>query len=89
MESLEDKLDFVNGKMNTVRGDLLAFNPNDIQQLNFDSVQSIEGARSCLTAFFQILLDVNVEKKSLEGSLFDKDNKVRSMQDKVDELMHL
>ena len=62
IESLEEKQDFVKSKMNSIHVELVSLSPDDIEQLNFAEVQSIEGARACLSAFFEILLDVNVYK---------------------------
>lgn len=63
MESLEEKQDFVAQKLSSISTQLISLSPDDIEQLRFDEVQSIEGARACLGAFFGILLDVNVYKK--------------------------
>lgn len=67
IESLEEKLDFVNMKISNFNAELVGLSPDDVEQLRFEQVQSIEGARACLGAFFGILLEVNVYKKQLEG----------------------
>ena len=67
MESLEEKIDFINLKVTNINSELVSLSPDDIETLNFKEVQSIEGARACLGAFFNILLDVNVNKKELEN----------------------
>jgi len=41
-------------------------NPTSIDSLDFSGVNNIEGARTCLSAFFGILLDANVHKRRLE-----------------------
>ena len=56
-------MDFINLKISNYNTELIGLSPDDIEQLNFSEVQSIEGARTCLGAFFGILLDVNVYKK--------------------------
>lgn len=55
--------------MSNYNSELIGLSPDDVEQLNFSEVQSIEGARACLGAFFGILLDVNVYKKQLEAQL--------------------
>ena len=69
IESLEAKNDFIDGKLHEINTELINFNPDDIEQLKFEEVNSIEGARACLSAFFGILLDVNVYKKQLEAQV--------------------
>lgn len=69
IETLEEKFDFINDKVGQVNIEILKFSPDDIEQLKFDQVQSIEGARACLGAFFGILLDVNIYKKQLENKV--------------------
>jgi hypothetical protein len=54
-------------KVSNINSELINLSPDDIEKLNFKEVQSIEGARACLAAFFNILLDVNVNKKLLEN----------------------
>lgn len=66
VENIEEKFDFIEAKVSQINTELLGFSPDDIQQLRFEQVQSIEGARACLGAFFGILLDINVYKKQLE-----------------------
>jgi len=63
IESLEEKQDFVQNKISNYNVELVELDPDDVEQLRFDEVQSIEGARACLEAFFGILLEVNVYKK--------------------------
>lgn len=67
IESLDEKLNFVNDKITSISSELVNLSPDNIETLNFSEVQSIEGARACLGAFFNILLDVNVSKKELEA----------------------
>jgi myo-inositol catabolism protein IolC len=64
---LEEKFDFIETKLSQINAELLQFSPDDVEQLRFEQVQSIEGARACLGAFFGILLDINVYKKQLEN----------------------
>jgi hypothetical protein len=54
-------------KISNISSELVGLSPDDVEQLSFAEVQSIEGARACLGAFFGILLDVNVYKKQLEN----------------------
>ena len=67
MDNLEEKLDFIKSKITGFKVAITEFSPDDIDQLKFEEVQSIEGARACLAAFFGILLDVNVYKRQLEA----------------------
>lgn len=63
LDNLEEKHDFIEGKITGINTAVIEFSPDDIEQLKFEEVQSIEGARACLGAFFNILLDVNVNKR--------------------------
>lgn len=66
LDNMEEKNDFIEGKISGIKTAIIEFNPEDVDQLKFEEVQSIEGARACLGAFFGILLDVNVYKRELE-----------------------
>lgn len=79
LETLEEKYDFIDNKVAGLNIKMREFSPDDIEQLKFDQVQSIEGARACLGAFFGILLDVNIYKKQLENSLAAKQKSEDSM----------
>jgi hypothetical protein len=63
LDNLEEKNDFIENKITTLKTAVIEFNPDDVDELKFEEVQSIEGARACLGAFFGILLDVNVYKR--------------------------
>jgi hypothetical protein len=52
MESLEDKREFLQQKQNQLNSEVVLLSPEDVEQLSFAEVQSIEGARACLVAFF-------------------------------------
>ena len=67
LDNLEEKHDFIEEKISSINTAIIEFSPEDIEQLKFEEVQSIEGARACLAAFFTILLDVNVYKRQLEN----------------------
>lgn len=67
LDNLEVKHEFIEGKITKINTAIIEFSPDDIEQLKFEEVQSIEGARACLGAFFNILLDVNVNKRQLEN----------------------
>jgi len=66
LDNMEEKNAFIDGKISGIKTAIIEFNPEDVDQLKFEEVQSIEGARACLGAFFGILLDVNVYKRELE-----------------------
>lgn len=66
LDNLEEKAEFIDAKIHEINLELMKFSPDDIDQIKFEEVQSIEGARACLAAFFKILLDVNVYKRYLE-----------------------
>ena len=65
------------------------FSPEDVEQLNFQEVQSIEGARACLSAFFGILLEVNVTKKQLENEIMSSEATIESLCKQLEELQML
>lgn len=67
LDNLEEKNDFIQNQLTHIKTSIIEFNPSDIEELKFDEVQSLEGARACLSAFFTILLDTNVYKQELEA----------------------
>ena len=67
LDNLEEKNDFIQNQLTQIKTSIIEFNPSDIEELKFDEVQSLEGARACLSAFFTILLDTNVYKQELEA----------------------
>ncbi len=79
IETLEEKFDFIENKILQANNELQQYSPNEIEALNFDAVQSIEGARACLGAFFSILLDVNVENRQLRADVLQNQATIDSM----------
>ena len=63
---MEENFDFINQKVTVAKRELIQLDPNNTGELDFSGVNNIEGARSCLSAFFGILLDANVHKRRLE-----------------------
>ena len=86
VETLETQADFVEAKLAQIDAELLQFSPDDVEQLRFDQVQSIEGARACLGAFFGILLDVNVYKTELEARAAQQEATIESLLGQVEEI---
>ena len=86
MESLEEKLDFINLKISNINIEVIKLNPDDVEQLKFDQLQSIEGARACLVAFFGILLDVNVSKKQLQNQAQQQDATIDTLMMQIENL---
>ena len=86
VETLETQADFVEAKLAQIDAELLQFSPDDVEQLRFDQVQSIEGARACLGAFFGILLDVNVYKTELEARSAQQEATIESLLGQVEEI---
>jgi len=41
-----------------------------------DSINSIDRAKTCMKAFFEIIFKIWVEKIQLEETIFDQDNKI-------------
>mmetsp|Transcript_23012 Transcript_23012/g.22357 ORF Transcript_23012/g.22357 Transcript_23012/m.22357 type:complete len:160 (+) Transcript_23012:2389-2868(+) len=89
IESMEEKQDFIQSKITNYNAELVGLNPDDIEQLRFDEVQSIEGARACLEAFFGILLDVNVYKKQLEALSLQNEATIDTLKSEVEELTNI
>jgi hypothetical protein len=79
----------VSQKLSTISTSLINLSPDDIEKLRFDEVQSIEGARACLGAFFGILLDVNVYKKQLENQTILNEATIDTLKSKVDDLTNI
>ena len=67
----------------------MRFSPDDIDKIKFDEVQSIEGARACLAAFFKILLDVNVYKRYLENLNGQNEATIQGLGSQLEELKHI
>jgi len=62
LDNLEERCDFIEAKITNIKTNLIEFNPSDIEELKLE-VNSVEAARTCLSTFFTILLDVNVDKQ--------------------------
>lgn len=71
IESMEEKLAFISAKQSDINTTLININPDEIEQLSFNAMTSVEGARATLQTFFGILLDVNVYKKQLEEKVIE------------------
>ena len=85
IESLEEKLDFVNLKITSVNTELVSLSPDQVDALDFSQIQSVEGARACLGAFFNSLLESNVKNKEMEKYASQMEGKLQEIQLQVEE----
>jgi chromosome segregation ATPase len=67
LDNLEEKNAFIEAKIHEINLQLMHYSPEDVEQINLDDIQSIEGARATLSTFFKILMDVNLYKRFLEN----------------------
>jgi hypothetical protein len=72
-------------KISTFEQEIFEFSPDDVEQLRFDDLQSIDGAKACLSSFFSILLDVNVYKKQLENQQLLNECTIDTLKHQLDE----
>ena len=84
---MEGKHEFIEEKISGINTAVIEFSPDDIEQLRFEEVQSIEGARACLSAFFSILLDVNVYKRQLENQNAQHEANIQTLTAQYEELV--
>jgi prefoldin subunit 5 len=89
LDNLEERHDFIENKVSSFTTQLIEFNPDDVDQLRFEEVQSIEGARACLGAFFKILLDVNVYKRQLQNVNLENEATIESLNSQLEELRQI
>ena len=52
IESLEDKQAFIQTKVINFTKQLITVKPDSMDTMVFNNVQTLEGARSCMTTFF-------------------------------------
>jgi uncharacterized coiled-coil protein SlyX len=94
LESLDETLNFVSKKINTLTEEVTALDIDNIAPLKFSGLQSVDAARVTLQTFFGVLLDINVYKRDLEMKCIDQDEailglneKIGALQSRVEELM--
>ena len=72
---LEETLNFVNGKVDSVTEEIEDFDMES-NQLSFNALESIDSARETLKVFFKIFLDKNIWCRELENKLLEMDDQV-------------
>jgi chromosome segregation ATPase len=86
IETLEEKLSFLSEKANSINEELIKLNPDDAEHLIFKEVNSISGARACLSTFFNILLEINIYNKELESTVIAKEQEAVNASTMIEEL---
>jgi hypothetical protein len=80
IESLEDKIEFFNKKIISIENAIEEVNDEDIVGLNLDKVDSMQNAKTLLVAFFNIVLEVKVQRMDLEETLVDQHNSIKELE---------
>lgn len=80
IESLEDKIEFYNKKIINIENAIDDVNNEDIKGLNLDKVDSMQNAKTLLVAFFNIVLEVKVQRMDLEETLVDQHNSIQEFE---------
>ena len=70
---LEETLNFVNGKVDSVTEEIEDFDMES-NQLSFNALESIDSAKETLKVFFKIFLDKNIWCRELENKLLEMDD---------------
>lgn len=83
LETLEEHLDFVQGKVNKLTQEIKSFDLDSIQAPRFKGLNSVEMARATLKTFFMVLLDVNVYKADLEQKCIEQDAEILDLRSQV------
>lgn len=73
IESLEEKLEYYSTRQNNMNKELIQSNNGEVKNLTFDGVNSVAKSRACLTSFFNILLQLKVERIELEEKVIDQE----------------
>ena len=54
-----------------------------VQPPRFKGLNNVDNARATLKTFFMVLLDLNVQKRDLENTLIENDERIIDLQSKV------
>lgn len=65
IESLEDRQKYINDQIVDLNRQLAEIKPESIESKIYSNVQTLEGARVCITNFFLILLDTLLDSKEI------------------------
>lgn len=65
VESLEAKQSHLASKVTSFSTKLIEVKPDNVDSMVFADVQTLEGARACVTTFFSILLDTYITIRDL------------------------
>jgi hypothetical protein len=80
IEALEDKIEFYNKKIINLENAIEEVNNEEIHGLNLDRVDSVQNAKTLLIAFFNIVLQVKVQRLDLEDTLIDQHNSIQELE---------
>lgn len=80
IEALEDKIDFYNKKIINLENAIEEVKDEEIAGLNLNKVNSVQNAKTLLLAFFNIILEVKVQRMELEETLVDQHNSIKELE---------
>ena len=69
IKSYEEEQSFIQHKITQRSKMLIEVRPNGVDSMVFDDVQTLEGARACISTFFQLLLDSNLQLRESEEEI--------------------
>ena len=76
IESTESRLDFVQEKIRSIEREMADEQNREMKQFPLDNISSIDRAKTCMKAFFEIIFKVRMEKNQLEETVMDQDAKL-------------
>ena len=83
LEVLQEHADHVEDKIATIKSEIKAFDMDAVQPPRFKGLNNVDNARATLKTFFMVLLDLNVQKRDLENTLIENDERIIDLQSKV------
>jgi predicted nucleic acid-binding Zn-ribbon protein len=80
IEALEDKIEFFNKKIIDLERTIDEVNKEEIKGLDLNTVNSVQSAQTLLIAFFNIILEVKVQRVELEETVIEQHTAIQEIE---------
>ena len=80
IESLESKLDFVSGKVREYEKYMAEESFEGVDLSPLKQIHTVERARSCIAALFEMVMNLRVEKVDFEEKILEFDSRVTELE---------
>ena len=86
IKSYEEEQRFIQDKITQRSKMLIEVRPNGVDSMVFAEMQNLEGARACISTFFQLVLDSNLQLREQQDEIDALRSHVESLVSEIEEI---